>query len=338
MFRLPGIVLAAALLIALFCTAPRQAVAGPEYLFKIASIAPEGSVWTKRFREFAQEVGEKSKGEVGFKIYPGGVMGDDLSMYRKMRIGQLNGGGFTMTGIGSVVPDFRVMGIPFLLHSYEEVDLVRKGLYPRFAKAFAENDLELIALTEVGFVYTMSTSPISTVDELKKSTCWAPDNDPLSAGFLGTLGVAPTPLSIPDVLTSLQTGLINTAFNSLYGSIVLQWYTKANYVTDMPFGYAYGAFLLDRKQFSRLPQEYGTLIKSTAEKHFGVLLADTRKSNEEARTVLQNNGVKLVKIDPGALIALEAVRDKTVTKLKGKVFSEDIYEETMRILTRCRTQ
>ena len=85
-----------------------------KYTFKVASLAPEGSVWAKRFRDFTNEVTEKSGGEISFKIYAGGVMGDDRAMYRKMRVGQINGGGFTMTGISEVVPDFRVLGIPFL--------------------------------------------------------------------------------------------------------------------------------------------------------------------------------------------------------------------------------
>ena len=76
----------------------------PKYLFKVASLAPEGSIWTKTFRNFTKEVEEKSGGEIGFKIYAGGVMGDDRAMYRKMRVGQLNGGGFTMTGISDPPP------------------------------------------------------------------------------------------------------------------------------------------------------------------------------------------------------------------------------------------
>jgi TRAP-type C4-dicarboxylate transport system substrate-binding protein len=106
------------------------------YTFKVASLAPEGSVWTKRFRDFANEVTEKSGGEIGFKIYAGGVMGDDRAMYRKMRVGQINGGGFTMTGIADIVPDFRVLGIPFFFNSYEEVDELRQKLFPRFQKEF----------------------------------------------------------------------------------------------------------------------------------------------------------------------------------------------------------
>ena len=168
----------------LFVCGPVQAKS--KYLFKVATIAPEGSIWTKRFRDFVEEVKEKSNGEVQFKVYPGGIMGDDRAMYRKIRVGQLQGGGFTMTGIGAVVPEFRVMGIPFLFRSYEEVDHVRKGLLPSFRKAFAAKGLELVAMTEVGFVYSMSTKPIATLDELKKTKIWAPEGDPLSTAYLQT--------------------------------------------------------------------------------------------------------------------------------------------------------
>ena len=301
----------------------------PKYVFKVASLAPEGSVWAKRFRDFTEEVVEKSNGEIGFKIYAGGVMGDDRAMYRKMRVGQLNGGGFTMTGISEVVPDFRVLGIPFMFNSYDEVDRVREKLMPRFEKEFDDKGLVLMAVSEVGFVYTMSTTPITTLDELKQTKAWAPEGDPISQVLLETVGVTPIPLSIPDVLTSLQTGLINTAFNSYYGSIVLQWFTRISYITDIPFAYAYGAFILDKKTFSRLPPHYAELMKTAAKTHFDKLLGDTRKSNEEAMQVLIKNGITLVQLTPMTKAELQTnYREKTVAKLVGDAFSKSIYTET----------
>ncbi len=304
--------------------------ASPKYIFKVASLAPEGSVWAKRFRDFTNEVTEKSNGEISFKIYAGGVMGDDRSMYRKMRVGQLNGGGFTMTGIGEVVPDFRVLGIPFLFNSYDEVDRVKEKLMPRFEKEFDDKGLVLMAVSEVGFVFTMSTTPITTLAELKQSKAWAPEGDPISQALLETVGVTPIPLSIPDVLTSLQTGLINTVFNSYYGSIVMQWFTRISYITDIPFVYAYGAFILDKKTFSTLPPHLAELMKSAAKVHFDKLLDDARKSNEEALQVLVKNGITLVKPTPMTKAELQNnYREKTVAKLLDDAFSKSIYTETM---------
>ncbi len=329
MYRLTRLFVAA---VFVFLGWTSQAHAEAKYLFKIASLAPEGSVWVNEFKEFAKEVNQKSHGDIAFRIYPGGIMGDDQAMYRKLRVGQLQGGGFTMTGIADVVPDFRVMAIPFFFRSYAEVDKVRDGMTPYFKKKFNEKGLEFIAMTEVGFIYTMSTEPMKSISDLKNSKCWAPSGDPVTGTFLSNLGIAPIPLSIPDVLTSLETGLVNTVFNSLYGSIVLQWFTRTPYITDTPFGYAYGVVLLDKRSFSRLPENYAALIHTTADKYFSALIEDTRKSNRESRQVLQQNGVKFIQPEPGIVKELEGERDRAVKQLIGKAFSSEAYGIATKIL------
>jgi len=321
-FRIFPLILFALLLTILL---PQDIQAKPRHLFKIASLAPEGSVWIDSFKEFAKEVTEKTAGEVGFRVYPGGIMGDDRAMYRKMRVGQLHGGGFTITGISEIVPDFRVMAIPFLFRSYKEMDYVSAQLQPLFAKRFSEKGLQFIAMTEVGFVYTFSNQPRVTIRDLQQAKTWAPSNDPLTSAFLESLGISPITLTIPDVLSSLQTGLVNTAFNSLYGSIVLQWYTKAPFVTDKPYGYAYGVFLLSQKSFARLSEEQKQIIKESAQTHFSKLILQTRQSNEDSRKVLVSQGVTFVSTTDDVVATLEKHRDLTIKKLTGVAFSEEIY-------------
>lgn len=302
-----------------------QGASQPRYLFKIASLAPANSIWAKRFTEFAEAVTRKTGGEVGFKIYAGGVMGDERAMYRKMRAGQIQGGGFTMTGIGEVVPDFRVMSVPFLFHSYQEVDQVTAHIWPQLKEAFAAQGLELIAPTEVGFVYTLSTEPIDSVEALRRSRSWAPDGDPISLEFLKAAKVSSVPLLIPDVLPSLESGMVNAVYNSFYGSIILQWHYKIKYITDIPFAYAYGAFVLDRKKFSALPPEFVRVIEGEAREVFGKLLADTRQSNAEALAVLKEKGVIQVTPGPQAVGELYQIREKTIDATAGTAFSAGIY-------------
>ncbi|MCD6292870.1 MAG: TRAP transporter substrate-binding protein DctP [Deltaproteobacteria bacterium] len=309
----------------------------PKYLFKVASLAPEGSIWAQRFNQFAQEVKEKSGGEVGFRVYPGGVMGDDRSMFRKIKIGQLQGAGFTMTGIGEIVPDFRVMGIPYIFQSYDEVDEVLGKLVPRYVEAFAEKNLALVAMTEVGFIYTMSTVSISTIEDLRKCKCWAPEGDPVSIDFMKAVGISPVPLSLPDVLVSLQTGMVNTVFNGYYGSIILQWFTKIKYITDAPFAYAYGSLVFDKKALDRLPEGHLAIMRAAAGKYFsGKLKDDTRRTNVEALKTLKVNGISVVPVDPAAKPILIKLRDQVVAKSGGKYFSTEIYNEMMLILENYR--
>ena len=328
MQRFAPITLAIFLLLLFSCN---QLQAAPRYLFKIATLAPAGSVWIEQFDNFAQEVAEKTAGEVAFRMYPGGVMGDDQAMYRKMRVGQLHGGGFTMTGISVVVPDFSVLSIPFLFESYAEVDAVTQGLTPTFKQRFRDQGLEYIAMTEVGFIYAMSTKPIATFATLKDSKNWSPAGDPVSEAYLSTLGISPIQLSIPDVLTALQSGLVETVYNSFYGSIVLQWFTKARYIADIPYGYAYGVLALDGKSFARLPEAHKKVIENAANHHFPVLLQKTRQSNSESRQVLAQRGGEFLEIDTKTRQILQEKSAQTVELLIPKSLNKDIYEQTIEL-------
>ncbi len=310
--------------------------AAPKHLFKIASLAPAGSVWIEQFDNFAKEVQDKSKGEIGFRVYPGGVMGDDQAMFRKMRVGQLHGGGFTMTGIATVVPDFRVMAIPSLFASYEEVDFVKEGLLPAFKERFREKDLEFVALTEVGFIYAMSTQPIKTLTDLQQSKNWSPSGDPISEYYLQALGITPVQLSIPDVLSSLQSGLIDTVYNSLYGSIVLQWFTKAKYIIDQPYGYAYGVFALDSKKFAALSAEQQGIIHAAAAIHFPILLNKTRESNAESRTVMLDRGMEFDNFDEKSAQILQEKREEAVKQLIPDSLSQAMYDQATNLLEEYR--
>ncbi|MBU0674949.1 MAG: TRAP transporter substrate-binding protein DctP [Proteobacteria bacterium] len=321
------------LVIVLMSIAPwGSEVQAAKYQFKIASLVPDGSVWSQYFNDFTREVTEKTKGDISFKIYPGGVMGDDRAMSRKMRIGQIQGGGFTMTGISELVPDFRVLSIPFLFKSYDEIDHVIHGLFPRFQEAFEQKGLILLAMTEVGFLYTMSQEPLGSLDQLRQSKAWAPESDPISRMFLEDIGVTPIPLSIPDVLPALQTGLVNTVFNSFYGSVVLQWFTKIHYYTDSPFGYAYGALVLSKKDFDQLPETYAAVMKESAQTHFSAMLKDTRRSNTQALASLLKNNIKPVSLPSDTLQSLENQRTLTLKKLIGTAFSSKIYDQAMQLL------
>ena len=308
-----------------------------KYTLKIASLAPDGSVWTNHFRNFAKEVTEKSNGEIAFKIYPGGVMGDDRAMYRKMKIGQLHGGGFTMTGISDIVPDFRVLGIPMLLNSYEEVDRLKEKLYPSFQKVFEEKGMVLLAMTEVGFVYTMSANPIENLDQMRNGKCWAPANDPVGLAFFNDIGIKPIQLTIPDVLPSLQTGMIDTIFNSFYGSVVLQWFTKTKYITNTPFLYAYGGVVFSKKMMDKMPPHYQDMVQQMATKHFGELLEDTRKSNAEALQAMKDHGIQVVEATDQTIKELYGHKEQTVKQTLGKSFSKEIYDIVVNCLSDIRS-
>ena len=262
--------------------------------FKVATLSPDGSFWMKTMREAGKAVAAATDNRVEFKWYPGGVMGDDKAVLRKMRVGQPQGAALPMGELLSFYPDSQAYGIPFLFNSYEEVDYVRSQLDASLIAGFAEGGMEVLGIAEGGFGYFLTNAPVRVPTDLQQQKVWVPQNDVVSARLAQSIGVTPIPLTLPDVLPSLQTGLIDTVAVSPIGAIALQWHTRVDYLTDIPLMYFCGVMSLSGKSFSKLSAEDQGIVREVFGKAFELIEARNRSDNVKAFDALMNQGVKSV--------------------------------------------
>ena len=262
--------------------------------FKVATLSPDGSFWMKTMREAGKEVEAATDSRVKFKWYPGGVMGDDKAVLRKMRVGQLQGAALPMGELLSFYPDSQAYGIPFLFNSYEEVDYVRSQLDDSLITGFAEGGMEVLGIAEGGFGYFLTAEPVRVPADLKQQKVWVPQNDVVSARLAQSIGVTPIPLTLPDVLPGLQTGLVNTVAVSPMGAIVLQWHTRVAHITDIPLMYFCGVISLTGKSFNKLSADDQTVVRAVFGRAFKLIDERNRMDNVKAFEALTNQGVETV--------------------------------------------
>ena len=270
--------------------------------FKVATLSPDGSFWMKTMREAGKEVEAATDSRVKFKWYPGGVMGDDKAVLRKMRVGQLQGAALPMGELLSFYPDSQAYGIPFLFNSYEEVDYVRSQLDDSLITGFAEGGMEVLGIAEGGFGYFLTAEPVRVPADLQQQKVWVPQNDVVSARLAQSIGVTPIPLTLPDVLPGLQTGLVNTVAVSPMGAIMLQWHTRVAHITDIPLMYFCGVISLTGKSFNKLSADDQAVVKTVFGKAFKLIDERNRLDNVKAFEALTNQGVDTV-------VLTEAERD-----------------------------
>ncbi len=263
---------------------------------KIATVAPDGTVWMKELRAAAKTIDEQTEGRVKFKFYPGGVMGDAATVRRKMRVGQLQGGAFTGGELAEVDPNFFLYSLPFLFDSEEQVRAVREDLDPPLVDSLREAGMELLGAAGGGFAYIMSDQPLRSEAQLAKTRVWVPDNDPLAEMALRRSGVSPIPLSLADVYTSLQTGAINTVMNTEVGAIAFQWHTKIKYVVDLPVAYVIGAVAVDNRAFRKISEPDQAIVKQVFARTFDDLEQLNVKDNAGAREALKNQGIEFIEL------------------------------------------
>lgn len=265
---------------------------------KLATVAPDGSSWMQGMRAGGAEIRERTDGRVTIKFYPGGVMGSDSQVLRKIRVGQLHGGAFTGSGLGDRYAGLNLYGIPLLFHSLEEVDFVRERIDPILADGLERAGFVSFGFVEGGFARIMANEPISTVEDMRRRKVWNPEGDPIGIMVLEAMGLSPVVLPPTDVLTGLQTGLIDVVAASPVVALVLQWHTKVRYVTDLPIAYGLGILAIDGRTFSRLSVEDQTVVQEVMGRVMSELDTASREDNREAQQVLRESGLEFVPVDP----------------------------------------
>jgi TRAP-type C4-dicarboxylate transport system substrate-binding protein len=286
---LPGFLLA---LLVTMAAAPASAVD-----IKIATVAPDGSRWMQQMRAGAREIQSRTGGRVAIKFYPGGVMGNDAQVLRKIRIGQLQGGAFTAGGLGERYGALNLYGIPLLFRSLDEIDTVRSQLDPELAAGLDEAGFVTFGFIEGGFAHLLSNEPIRSVEDMRRKKVWVPEGDPISFMAMEALGLSPAVLPVTDVLTGLQTGLIEIAFASPVAALVLQWHTKVKYITDLPISYSMGIFAIEKGTYSALSSEDSEIVREVMSRYVGDLDREARDDNRKAAEVLANSGLQTVTVN-----------------------------------------
>ena len=291
MLRLNWVCLTTTIL-ALMLTGPSQAAR-----LKIATLSPEGSGWMQKMREGAERVSQATENRVRFKFYPGGVMGNDQAVLRKIRVGQLQGGAFSGGTLSGYYPDTQIYAMPLKFKSMDEVDYVRRHMDPIILKGLEKKGFVTFGMADGGFSYILSNEPVAEVDTLKQLKIWIPAHDKMIMKAMEGFGINPISLPIADVRTGLQTGLIDTVAISPVGAIVLQWHTQVKYLTRIPIVYIYGILAIDRKAFARIAPEDQIVVREEMGQAWREMDAMNRADNIRALEAIRSQGIQFV--EPG---------------------------------------
>lgn len=291
---------------------------------KFATVAPEGTTWMKAMREFDKELQKKTKKRVKFIFYAGGVAGDEKDILRKMRYSKIHATGVTGVGMGQILPEARVLDLPFYFNNDSEVDQAHNTLFNHFSEMFLKKGYILIAWSEVGWTYLFSQKPLATFNDYAKLKIWSWEGDPVASQSIKELGVSPTPLSITDVLTSLETGLIDTVYTPPMAAVALQWNTKVKYVLERPIVHSSGAFLITVKQFKKLSAQDQSIFKELGKKHFKKLNKLSRQENVLAFKDMTSKGIIVQTPDSNLKQRLDSVKNLVKEHFKDKLYSSEL--------------
>lgn len=305
---------------------------------KLAILAPEGSAWHKVMTDWDKELRSKTSGRVGLKIYAGGVLGDEKDVIRKMRIGQVHAAGFTGLGLGIVNPEVRVLELPMLVATYDEADAVAKELQPKLEAGFNKKGFVLVGWAETGFVNIFSNKPIASRADMDGKKMWAWEGDPLVESMYKEFGIVPIPLPLTDVLTSLQTRLIDAVYAPPLGAIALQWFTQTKFITDLKLADSTGGILITAGALGTMSPSDKEIFLSSGRRYARQLVDKTRKDNEKSFQTLLSSGLKSVSVPPDEVERIRTTSKKVWEAMAGKLYPKSLLDEAVAAVERARSE
>lgn len=295
---------------------------------KVGVLAPEGTGWAKNIKKMTSEIKEATKGNVELKVYYGGSQGDEQDVLRKIRIGQLQGGIFTGKTLGEINGDVRVLELPFTFNHNEAKALkTMQAMAPYFNAKYEQNKFKNLATFGIGQVYFVTQKKVQDLNSIKSLKIWSWDGDPIVSTLFESMKLIGVPLALPDVLSSLSTGVVEAAYAPPIGIIALQWNTKVKYMVDFPISYSIGAFVITTPAWSKISPADQKIVQEISKKYEGEINTGNAKDNTDALNAMKSQKIEFVKFSDAEIKIAQGYRQDMIKRLKGKLFSDEAFKK-----------
>lgn len=283
------------LVLALAIALAAPAAASPIQV-KFSTLAPEGSGWINTWYRVVEYVERESPVPVKVVSYPGGVMGDEPDMVRKLKFDQLQVVGVTVAGISQMVPEILVLGLPFLFENYAEVDHVIAKLFPTFQQIAEAKGYYLLALLDQGMIELYSRQPIRNLKEYMAGKVWTWNANPVHILSDRAVGIRGTPITVPELLPALQTGLVDVVSTSPAALVSLQWHTQVRYRVPVELRYEPAAIIASKRIENKVAADKRDAFRAVLEKAAATILppflTEQRRDEADMRKLLAEAGIK----------------------------------------------
>jgi TRAP-type C4-dicarboxylate transport system substrate-binding protein len=300
-------------------------------LVKMATLVPDGSSWHLVLKQTAEDWKRLSGGRVTVRLFAGGVAGDDPDVVRKMRLGTLQAGVLTSVGVAEVDRAVFALGVPMMYASYDEVYAVLEKLRPRIEAALEAKGFIVLNWADGGWVRFFAQQPVTTPDDLRrlKLFAWAGDNDAIE--IWKHFGFNPVPLQVPDLMTGLQTGLVNALGAPPQVAIISQYYVHAKNMSDLRWQLLLGATLINKSTWEQIPADLRPVLLDSARQAGARLRQQIRDSEAADIEAMKRNGLRVVALDPKARTQWQDFAESTYASIRGRVVPAEIFDEALRL-------
>lgn len=338
--RLPvRTLLAAATLAVSLSWFPAEAAGqGAPQRIRLGTLAPQGSSYHRILQEMGEQWRIKTNGAVQLTVYAG-TMGSEPELVRRMRLGQLQAGTLTVTGLQEIDPAVSALQeMPMMFRSLDEVEYVRAQLEPRLDQLFADKGFQVLFWADAGWVHYFTRKPALHPDDLKTMKTFVTAGDIKHFDIMKSAGYPPVALEWADALTALRTGMIDAVPTIPLVALSSQFYTVANHMINVDWAPLVGATVITKKAWDAFPPETQAALRTAAADAGKRFQERGRQEADSAVAAMQKRGLEVVPIPPAVEAEWRAMAESFYPQIRGSLVPADMFDEVQRLLTEYRAR
>lgn len=302
-----------------------------EIKIRLGSVIPKDSPWEQGLNEYIKWAEEKSGGKLKYKTYLGGTLGGEVEMIKSIALGTLDGGAFSSAAIAEAlnIPELQLFELPFLFNSDEEADYVMDAMSHRMAEILDKKAVKLVMWGTNGWrSIGTKKKPVLKPSDLKGLKMRSQESD-VYLNFYKAAGATPVPISTPEVLVALKTGMVDGFDQTPIFSVSTGWVGAVKNFTLTNHIYQPGAVIVSKKTFDKLPADLKKIL--TADERRDELAKKSRAlvrtdNAEVLKTMEANTGVKLVKFTEAQRAEFKKTVQVVYTQMEPKIGKDLLHE------------
>ncbi|RMH16775.1 MAG: hypothetical protein D6696_17445 [Acidobacteria bacterium] len=298
---------------------------------KMATLAPDGSVWDKALKEMGGDWQRATGGDVVLRIYAGGIAGDEPDVVRKMRIGQLHAAALTTAGLSALDNAFEVFQLPMFFASYDELFHVLEVLRPELEKRLFERGYVLLNWGHGGWVHLFSKRPVRTVEDLRGMKLFTWSGDDTMFQIWRKEGFQPVALATTDVMVALQTGMIDALPTTPLAALSLQWYRHTPYMQDLGVAPLIGATVISRRLWDKLAPETRSKLRAAALEVERKLEVQVPDQDRRAIEQMKQRGLEVTVVGDDQLPAWRAFAERFAAQQRQLIEAHDMLDRLRQV-------
>lgn len=292
-----------------------------------ATLAPRGSVYHRALQEVGEAWRRAANAPTGFRVYPGGIDGDELDIVRKMRIGQLDGGMISVVGLSAIEPGASALQyMPLVFRSWEEVDAVSRRLRPLLEQRIAERGFVVLYWGEAGWVRFFTKAAAVRPRDFQPLKLFAWSGTPQQVELMRSLGYQPVSLETNDILPGLQTGLIDAVPTIASWALAAQIDHVAPHMLDMRWVPIVGAAVITRKSWDAMAPAVQQAVREAATGAAETLRAERERADQAAIEAMHQRGLQVHALPADALAEWQQLVAASYPRIRGGMVPPDMFD------------